>query len=195
MTTGRLIHDNSAAIEKHISAMKFGQHNMLIYQDMNSLREIYRSHINKGLKDRNNAVVMLHHYETKDSVIRALSEIEIEVDAQMADRSLTILDADEIIFKTNPESFLQYLKSLESLSITAGKNGIDVIIDMGSFRHLGKKEELLECENRLNMVSPESKSSILCCYHAGDVRAIEPSRIDVIHQSHFTNFIIEGNES
>ena len=50
------------------------------------------------------------------------------------------MDANEIIFKPTLDNFMQYLKSLERLAIKYCKNGIDVIADMGSFRHLGKEQ-------------------------------------------------------
>jgi hypothetical protein len=57
---------------------------------------------------------------------------------------LIILGADEIIFKSDFNGFLQYLKSLETLAIKYGINGIDVIIDMGALPHLGRKQEMIE---------------------------------------------------
>jgi len=71
---------------------------MLIYADINSLREIYCSHSRKSLQSRNNAVITLYHYESKGSIRNALKEFDIEVDRYEADRSLIIMDANEIIF-------------------------------------------------------------------------------------------------
>jgi hypothetical protein len=86
---------------------------------------------------------------------------------------------------------LQYLETLEELAIKHGKNGIDVIVDMGSFRHLGKEQELVVCENRFNIASAYSKSSILCCYHDKDVKAVDPVRIEEIQKSHSKNYIVK----
>lgn len=94
---------------------------MLIYADINSLREIYCSHSRKSLQSRNNAVIILYHYESKGSIRNALKEFDIEVDRYEADRSLIIMDANEIIFKPTLDSFMQYLKSLEWLAIKYAK--------------------------------------------------------------------------
>jgi hypothetical protein len=51
---------------------------------------------------------------------------------------------------------MQYLKTFERLGIWYGKNRIDVIVDMGSFRHLGKEQELVECEIRFNITCVDS---------------------------------------
>lgn len=194
VSNNRLIHENSLGIGEHLSKMTLGEHNMLIYADINSLREIYCSHSRKSLQSRNNAVIILYHYESKGSIRNALKEFDIEVDRYEADRSLIIMDANEIIFKPTLDSFMQYLKSLEGLAIKYGKNGIDVIDDMGSFRHLGKKQELIEGENRFNIISADSRSSIICCYHDKDLKVLDAARINEIHKLHLNNFIVEEQE-
>jgi hypothetical protein len=187
----RLIYEDSLRIGEDLSTMSFGEHNMLIYADVNSLLEICCSHSKKSLQSRNNTVIILYHYETKDSIRNALKEFDIEVDSYEADRSLIIRDASEIIFNPTLDSFLQYLKTLEELAIKHGKNGIDVIVDMGSFRHLGKEQELGVCEKRFNIASADSKSTILCCYHDKDVKALDAIRIEEIHKSHLKNYIVK----
>lgn len=166
---------------------------MIVYADINSLREIYSSHSKRSLQSRNNAVVILYHYENRGSIENALKEFDIEVDRYEADRSLIIRDADEVIFRPTFDSFLQYyLKTLEGLAIKCGKNGTDVIVDMGSFRHFGKEQELVECEKRFNVISADSKSSILCCYHDKDMKALDATRKEEIHKSHLKNYIVKG---
>jgi MEDS: MEthanogen/methylotroph, DcmR Sensory domain len=174
--------------------MQFGEHNMLVYSDLNSLREIYSSHTQRSLQLRNNAVIILYHYETKISVVHALKELDIAVEHHEADRSLIILDANEVIFKPTFNSFLQYLKTLGTLAIKSGRNGIDVVIDMGAFRHRGKEQELLEYERTFNITSRGSKSSILCCYHKKDVEVLDATRKEEIHKSHLKNYIVKEQE-
>jgi hypothetical protein len=41
VSNNRLIHENSLGIGEHLSKMALGEHNMLIYADINSLREMY----------------------------------------------------------------------------------------------------------------------------------------------------------
>lgn len=167
---------------------------MLVYADVNSLREIYSSHSKRSLQSRNNAVVILYHYETRCSIGNALKELDIEVDRYEADMSLIIRDADKVIFKPTFDSFLQYLKTLKGLAIKCGKNGIDVIVDMGSFRHLRKEEELIECEKRFNVIFADSKSSILCCYHDKDMKALDAMRKEEIHKSRLKNYIVKEQQ-
>jgi hypothetical protein len=80
------------------------------------------------------------------------------------------------------------------LAIKSGRNGIDVVIDMGAFRHSGKEQELLEYERTFNITSRGSKSSILCCYHKKDVEALDATRKEEIHKSHLKNYIVKEEE-
>ena len=89
---------------------------------------------------------------------------------------------------------MQYLKSRERLAIKYGKNGIDVIADMGSFWHLGNKQELIEGENRFNIITADSRSSIMCRYHVNDLKVLDGARINEIHKLHLNNFIVEEQE-
>lgn len=194
MSNNRLIHEDSLGIGKHLSKMTLGEHNMLIYADISSLREICCLHSRKSLQSRNNAVIILYHYETKGSIRNALKEFDVDVDRYEADKSLIIRDANEIIFNPSLDSFMQYLGALEGLAIKYGKNGIDVIVDMGSFQHLGKEQELIECESRFNITSAGQKSSILCCYHDKDLKALDATRIEEIHKLHLNNYIVKEQE-
>ncbi len=193
--SSRLTQEDPLGIRTHILEMQFGEHNMLVYSDFNSLQEIYSSHIKRSLQLRNNAVILLYHYETKVSVVHTLKELDLPVEHHEADRSLIILDANTVIFKTPIfDGFLQYLKSLQTLATKSGRNGIDIIIDMGSFRHRRKEQNLLEYERTFNIIAKDSKSSILCCYHKKDIEALDTSLKKEIHNSHLKNYLVKEQE-
>ncbi len=67
-------------------------------------------------------MIILYHYGTGTSIRSALKEFDIDVDRFEEDRSLVIRNADEILFRPNLDSFMQYLKSLELLATKCGKN-------------------------------------------------------------------------
>jgi hypothetical protein len=169
---------------------------MLIYQDINSLREICSSYSKESIQSKNNAMVILYHYDTRTSLLNALMEFDIDVDTFEADRSLLIRDADEILFRSDLASFIQYLKSLQLLAIKSGKNGVDIVIDMGPFQHFGKEKELVKYENALNNVATTSgsRSSIVCCYHDNDVKGLDRETMDDLHLSHLTSYVVKEEQ-
>jgi hypothetical protein len=106
LSNNRLIREDSLGIGEHLSKMTLREHNMLIYADVNSLREIYCSHSRKSPQSRNNAIIILYHYGTKGSIRNTLKEFDIEVKRYEADRSLIIMDANKIIFRPTLDSFM-----------------------------------------------------------------------------------------
>lgn len=169
---------------------------MLIYRDIISLREICSSYSKESIQSRNNAMVILYHYDTRTSLINSLKEFDIDVDTFESDRSLLIRDADEILFRPDLDSFIQYLKSLQLLATKSGKNGIDIVIDMGPFQHFGKAKELAKYEKALNNVatSSGSRSSIVCCYHDNDVKGLDREIMEDLHRSHLTSYVVKEEQ-
>lgn len=169
---------------------------MLLYQDISSLREICSSYSKESIQSKNNAIVILYHYDTRTSLLNALKEFDIDVDTFEADRSLLIRDADEILFRPDLASFIQYIKSLQLLAIKFGKNGVDIVIDMGLFQHFGKEKELAKYEEALNNVatSPGSRSSIVCCYHDNDVKGLDRDIMEDLHKSHLTSYVVKEEQ-
>jgi hypothetical protein len=189
-----VIQEDSARVADLLCKMDFGDHNMLIYPDRNTLHDVYCSHIKKSLEKNEKAVVMLSHYENSSSVRYALKEVDILVEKHEADHSLILLDADSVIFKASMDTFIQYMKGLEELALKDGKKGIDIVIDMGSFYHMKKGDEILKYEHACNRTTAGSKSSILCCYHVSDLQRVDNESIKEIQSCHSKSFIINGEK-
>jgi hypothetical protein len=76
---------------------------------------------------------LAHERSTSKGFGSAHKKLDIAVDCHEADRSLIILDADEVIFKPTCDGFLQYLKTLETFAIKSARNAIDIMIDISAF--------------------------------------------------------------
>jgi len=185
----KLICEDYYKIADQLCRIDPGEHNMLLYSDRNSLHDVYCTHIKKSL-EKEKSIVILSHYETPMNVKQALNEIDIDVGKHQDDHSLIILDGSGIIYKSGMHIFFEYLKSLESLAIKAGKHGIEVLVDMGSFYHLDRQQEIVHYENLCNSITLNSKSSMICCYHSQDLAKISFLK-DQIHRCHSKNFIIK----
>ena len=65
--------DVSSAINQ-LRQADYGDHYMIVYPDLNTLREIYSRYIKFQLEENNEIVLIIPYYETTDSVRRILSE-------------------------------------------------------------------------------------------------------------------------
>jgi hypothetical protein len=149
--------DVSSAINQ-LRQADYGDHYMIVYPDLNTLREIYSRYIKFQLEENNEIVLIIPYYETTDSVRRILSQNKetndndsgndlpyIDVQKYENKGSLVIIDSAKAYFKLEIglESFIQKLvKHAKSL----GKNGVSVITDSGSFSLFEVREKLVDYE-------------------------------------------------
>src|ERR687885_1180777 len=57
-----------------INQAEYGAHYMIIYPDLDALRDLYSEYIHKQIKENNEIVLLNPFYETTDSVRQILSE-------------------------------------------------------------------------------------------------------------------------
>jgi hypothetical protein len=117
-------------LDKFKKQSSFGEHNMLIYPDRYSLREVY-SRACKMALDNNEAVIMLLHYETRDEVLTYLRELDIDVyNFEKIERTLLIIDSAKDYFGS-AKDFLFYLNLMNANASRRNKQGILVLMDVG----------------------------------------------------------------
>ena len=58
----------------HINQAEHGAHYIIIYPDLDTLRELYSNYVHKQIEENNEIVLINPFYETADSVRQVLSE-------------------------------------------------------------------------------------------------------------------------
>lgn len=190
----KLVEGDVLAIVEQLHQFEFGEHNILVYHDYDTLKDLYSHHCQKRLKEGNEVVVLLPHYETIRSVREALRELEIDTNRYEEDQTLIIMDAINTMFNPTSRDFLDYLKGLENRARVKKKAGICVIADMGSFYHLGKIEELVSYEAAIPPRRKNVKSSLLCIYHSKDFHRLNKENRDTVCASHFRELMLASQE-
>jgi hypothetical protein len=155
-----------------INQAEYGAHYIIIYPDLDTLREIYSDYTYKQLKENNEIVLINPFYETTDSVRQVLSE-KYEKDNPILDVSryekegaLIIADSLKEYLGEQPhmhlkESYVNYAKM--------GKNGVSVLADMGAYPHKSKYDDLVSYESSLLTKSDDSVAlKGFCLYHEKD---------------------------
>lgn len=190
MVKEKLVNDDVFAILEQLCAMEFGEHNILIYNELDSFREIYSQHIKKRLA-ANEIVLMLPHYENIDCVKNVLKEIEIDVEKHRAEGSLVIMDSVRGFFGSDIENFFSFLKILRQRVKDMNKSGLSVVVDMGSFYHLGKIGEMISYEKSIPAKS-YTTSSLLCSYHIKDFSRLEDDQKQLLLDHHYRNLLVKN---
>lgn len=189
MVKEKLINGDTNSILELLCQTSYGEHNILIYPDLDAFREIYTHVCKARLEKENDAVMLLPHYETVRSAQEALRELDIDVKARLDDGSLQIIDSSRVFF--NPqEDFVAMLKRAERDARQAGRSGVIVIVDMASFYHRQMMIELVRHEHSMPAKDPDVRYSVFCCYHFKDFQRFTEAQKEQICENHYNNLFI-----
>jgi hypothetical protein len=159
ITTG----SNNEILE-HLNKAECGTHSILVYPNIEMLRETYSRYVKTQLQDNNEIVLLLPYYETANKVRKTLSEgfvnnvadgkgndansndtngnSTIDVGKYEKEGSLIIMDSVKGYFGSdnnyddnNNIDLMGFVKQLVKKAESSCKNGVSVIADLGSFYH------------------------------------------------------------
>jgi hypothetical protein len=153
---------------EQINQAEYGAHYMIIYPDLDTLRELYSDYIYKQIEQNNEIVLVNPFYETTDSVRRVLSEkYNNDINNVMRhekEGALTIADSLEEYLGEQPHMHLK-----ESLANYAkmGKNGVSVLADLGAYPHKSICDDLVDYELSLP-ATHDMQLKGFCLYHQKD---------------------------
>jgi hypothetical protein len=157
----------------HITQAEDGAHYMIIYPDLEKLRELYSEYIHKQVEDKNEIVLINPFYETTDSVRNVLSEKYNnginDVSKREQEKSLIIADALERYFGEQNMDDKSFKMSLVDHATKIGKSDLAILGDTGAYHHKSKHEELVDYE--LSLPTKYEDGIALkgfCLYHQKD---------------------------
>jgi MEDS: MEthanogen/methylotroph, DcmR Sensory domain len=157
----------------HMNQAEHGAHFMIIYPNLDMLREIYSNYIHKQIEENNGTVLINPFYETTDSVKQVLSrkynnDIN-EISKHEQEKSLIITDALESYFGEQNMKDKYFKMSLVNHATKIGKSDLSILGDMGAYHHKSKHEELVDYE--LSLPTKYEDGIALkgfCLYHQND---------------------------
>src|SRR5918995_2691069 len=164
--------DDSRSISFAIEDIRrsgFHEHNLLIYSDLPSFRQIY-SICTKQALDNNEIVFIATTYDSFDRIEDALRSKGISVDNEKKDGNLIIVDAVRA-YQIDTYGAVKLGKSLVMRAARDGKTGVFAIPDMGSFFLSERIDTLLEYERSIP-IKMDFKLIAICSYHRGNFDAL-----------------------
>jgi hypothetical protein len=170
-------------ITPQLNHIQDGEHIILIYPDLNSLREIY-SHYCKSALENHELVLLLVYYETANRVRQTLKEIGIDVESYEKGRTLLIIEDIAKAYFGSAEDFLFFLEIIDKQQKRHGKNGISVIADMGVFYHFQENKDALVRFESLLPARFDIKLKRICNYHKRDFDRLEVQEKRYVIESH-----------
>jgi hypothetical protein len=184
---------NSAyAILEQLDQIKAGDHNILIYPDLDTLREVC-SHYCKTRLEKNEMVLLLVNHESIQPIINYLGENGVDIKKYRNNGSLIIVNSVERFFGSGAD-FLSFLDIVGKQITKKGKNGISLIADMGSVSSSSNiKQKIIDCETFITKTSDIKPASLLCGYQVRDLKTLTRDEMEILFEQHHKKIIIEGN--
>lgn len=185
----KLVDANIESIIQLLCDCQYGEHDIIIYPGLISFREIYARLTKARIRDCNDKVILLPHYETAKSVEQALMELDVKAKEEIDRGSLEVIDSYHAFF--DPEqSFLQVVSAALNDAARIGKSGAIVIADMGSFYHRQAIERLIAHECKIPSRNAGNRSTIFCCYNHRDFEKLTKSQEEKICENHYRNLFV-----
>lgn len=175
--------------EKDKELMEPGAHNLLIYNDLKSFREIY-NHYSRALLPENEIIVIATQYDPINNVKNTLRLGGIDVEKYLNQGMLFIIDAQQGYQDVDFSGILKLSKSLISRAKKEDRRGITMIGDLDSFFSFEKIEELIRYELSLPQKYEDTMKGF-CCYHLKDFEKLTETQQQTLFDHHFKSILIE----
>ena len=172
-----------------VNQAEVGAHYMIIYQDLDALRELYSTYIHNQIEKNNEIVLINPFYETTDSVRKVLSEKYSnsmdDISKHENEKTLIIADALERYFGEQNTDDYSFKMSLVHNAKRMGKSGLSILGAMGAFTHKSKHEELVDYE--LSLPTKYEDGIVLkafCLYHKNDLDRLSEEQKQKLIEHH-----------
>ena len=153
---------NTLQIIRDIRRSDFKEHNMLLYPDLQSYREIY-SECTKQALENNEVVFLATTYDSFENADNMLRSKGISVDDERKEGNLVIVDAVRA-YQIDTYGAMNLAKSLIMRAASKKKTGVFNISDMGSFFLTERTEDLIQYEQSLPK-KMDLEFVAICAYH------------------------------
>jgi hypothetical protein len=171
---------SSSLIEK-IRQSKFHDHDIMIYPDLPTFRQVY-SQATKEALERNEIVFLATTYDSFQKVIDSLTQVGVSVNKEAKDGNLIISDAIKA-YQIDVFGAFKFAQSLVMRAAKDGKAGVFNISDLGSFFVADRIPTLLGYERSIpKKMDLEFKG--ICAYHEGDFANLSKEQQEIILSAH-----------
>jgi hypothetical protein len=133
-------HGHAEGISQELRRSESGAHFLIVYPNLQTLREMYSHYTKSALFEGNEIVVILPFYEIVDDVRRILSESDANIDIRKHEKEQSLLVMDSLRgYFGSQDGLMPFVKQTVEYAKNSSKGGVSVLGDMGSFFIMRKK--------------------------------------------------------
>jgi hypothetical protein len=168
-----------------------GSHNLLIYDDLRTFREIY-SEYSKALLPENEIIVIGTQYDVVENVKNTLLRVGVDdVERHLNQGTLFIIDAQKGYQVAGSRGMWRLAMSLLSRVKKEGRQGVSWFGDPGSFFSFEKIEELMQYELWNPQKYEHMMMKSICSYHSKDFEKLTEAQKQTLLDHHFKSILVE----
>lgn len=168
-----------------------GSHNLLIYDDLRTFREIY-SEYSKALLPENEIIVIGTQYDVVENVKNTLIRVGVDdVERHLNQGTLFIVDAQKGYQVAGSRGMWRLAMSLLSRVKKEGRQGVSWFGDPGSFFSFEKIEDLMQYELWNPQKYEHMMMKSICSYHSKDFEKLTEAQKQTLLDHHFKSILVE----
>ncbi len=193
--SNKIVHGNSLELAHTVTSKELiepGSHNLLVYDDLKTFREIYTQY-SRALLPQNEIVVISTQYEPISNVKNNLRLAGVDdVERYLDEGALFILDAQHEYHNGDIDGMWKFAQSLLTRVKEERRRGVTWIGDLGSFFGFEKIEELIHYELSLpQKYEQDTAIKLVCSYHLKDFEKLNENQKQRLFDHHFKSIIAE----
>jgi hypothetical protein len=172
---------SSSSLVQEIRHSSFHDHNMLIYPDLTTYREVYSESAKQALDD-NETVLLITTYDSFDKIKDSMMQVGISVNNESREGNLIILDAAKA-YQIDTYGAVKFVTTLAKQVERDEKAGVFALTEMGSFFIAERIATLLEYEQSLQKRF-DIRLKGTCTYHKDDFAGLSKEEQDILISAH-----------
>jgi hypothetical protein len=165
-------------------------HNLLVYDDLKTFREIYTQY-SQALLPQNEIVIIATQYEPISDVKNNLRLAGVDVNRFLEEGTLFIVDAQHGYQSADTHGMWKFAMSLLYRVKKEGRQGITWFGDLGSFLSFEKIEGLMQYELWCPQKFEDNKLKTICCYHSKDFEQLNENQKQTLLDHHSKSILVE----
>jgi hypothetical protein len=173
---------SSSSLVQEVRHSNFHDHDMLIYPDLTTYRNIYSESAKQAL-DNNEVVLLVTTYDSFDRIKYSLTQAGISVNNEIKNGNLVILDAVKA-YQIDVHGALKFATTLDKRAECDRKSGVFGLTEMGSFFIAERIASLLEYERSLPKKWELNNFKSACTYHKDDIATLSKQQQETILSAH-----------
>ena len=167
-----------------------GSHNMLVYNDLDDLRQIFADYA-KTFLPKGEVIIFGIQYDNARGVERFLQNSGTDVSRHLSDGTLVIVDAQERYQGADAHDAVKFVMNILSRAKEEKRRGLTFLGDIGSFFSFDRICDFVDFELFYPARFGENMMKSVCCYHREDFKNLDKNQQETLINHHFKTIFVE----